>query len=431
MPNPTSFSEYGPETDAWTDVVFSSDGGFGWASWPGTVWKVVRSLLFGSIGFTAALTLSFPARAADQIGTNVVVRNQVALVPAGQRAPVTAKLHAPVGLGDQVRTAKQSMVQIRLLDRTNFTVGANAQVTLDRFVYNPNKSASAVGARVARGAFRFMSGRSIKGMPGKTEIVTPAASIGVRGTIFDGVVGSDAIQLAKSEPAAAAAGGDSASASLIVLRGSPPDRGQPGGAIDVTAGGRVVAVERAGDAVYIPRAGAPPIGPFRLSPAGSSELQILIDIPIALTATSPALFESQMLTAHNLERAAAGAPPVAWDPDLADHARLYAAELAQTGRLMHSSREGRRTERENIAVGQGSAAPLSALVGDWTREKSNFTPGLFPNVTTTGNWSDVGHYTQMIWSRTTSIGCAFVRGKFDALVCRYAPPGNTDGKPVL
>jgi hypothetical protein len=44
----------------------------------------------------------------------------------------------------------------------------------------------------------------------------------------------------------------------------------------------------------------------------------------------------------------------------------------------------------------------------------------------------VAHYTQMVWPTTTQIGCGFYAGrKYDALVCRYSPPGNRDGIPLI
>jgi len=49
----------------------------------------------------------------------------------------------------------------------------------------------------------------------------------------------------------------------------------------------------------------------------------------------------------------------------------------------------------------------------------------------TGNWADVGHYTQMIWKNTTAVGCAVATGGgMDPLVCRYSPSGNFIGQPV-
>ena len=46
------------------------------------------------------------------------------------------------------------------------------------------------------------------------------------------------------------------------------------------------------------------------------------------------------------------------------------------------------------------------MVGSWIDEKRAFRPGVFPNVSRTGNWDDVAHYTQLIWKGTTRVGCA-------------------------
>ena len=136
--------------------------------------------------FALVACLATSVQAANTIGINAAIRNKVVVRAATDPAPRAAVLKARVSIGDQVQTANASMLQILLLDRSNFTVGANARVTIDRFVYDPHRSASAVGASVAKGAFRFISGRSIHNMPGKTAITTPVASIGVRGTMFEG-----------------------------------------------------------------------------------------------------------------------------------------------------------------------------------------------------------------------------------------------------
>ena len=81
----------------------------------------------------------------------------------------------------------------------------------------------------------------------------------------------------------------------------------------------------------------------------------------------------------------------------------------------------------------GSAGHYSPeqMVGNWAREKAWFRPGIFPNVSSTGDWLDVSHYSQMIWPTTTSVGCAVHRARrTDFLVCRYAPRGNQDGRRV-
>ena len=161
-----------------------------------------------------------------------------------------------------MQTANASMLQILLLDRSNFTVGANARVTIDRFVYDPQRGASAVGASVARGAFRFMSGKSVRNMPGKTAITTPVASIGVRGTVFEGAVGPDAVRIAGKEAGAGGRAHRSRDCDVDRLARPGATATEPGGAIDVTANGKVIAVDRPGMALFIPGPNQNPIGPF-------------------------------------------------------------------------------------------------------------------------------------------------------------------------
>lgn len=140
---------------------------------------------------------------------------------------------------------------------------------------------------------------------------------------------------------------------------------------------------------------------------------------------------ARLLAAHNRERALVGVPPLQWDPRLAEAAAAYGPALAAAGRLVHSPRAGRAGQRENLWMGTRGAYSLEQMVGRWAQEKARFRPGVFPNVSTTGNWYDVSHYTQMIWRSTTHVGCALHQSHHtDYLICRYSPPGNIDGRPV-
>jgi hypothetical protein len=138
-----------------------------------------------------------------------------------------------------------------------------------------------------------------------------------------------------------------------------------------------------------------------------------------------------LLDAHNRERAMAGVAPLAWDPALAAAAAAYARQLALLGTLRHSPRQARPGQGENLWMGTRGAFPVQAMVANWAAETSFFRPGIFPAVSRSGNWADIGHYSQMIWPATTSLGCAIASGpRFDVLVCRYAPAGNVDGRRV-
>lgn len=105
--------------------------------------------------------------------------------------------------------------------------------------------------------------------------------------------------------------------------------------------------------------------------------------------------------------------------------------MAATGRFAHSPPETRPGQGENLWTGTHGAFTLEEMVGGWTEERRLFIPGTFPNVSRSRKWSDVAHYTQMIWRGTTRMGCALHQGRQrDYLVCRYAPAGNVVGQKV-
>lgn len=140
---------------------------------------------------------------------------------------------------------------------------------------------------------------------------------------------------------------------------------------------------------------------------------------------------ARLLALHNRERAAVGAPALVWDQRLAAAAAGYGPELARRGRLTHSPPETRVGQGENLWMGTGGAYSLEEMVGSWAEEKRLLRPGAFPDVSSSGHWQDVAHYTQMIWRSTTAVGCALHRApRADILICRYSPPGNVVGQPV-
>ena len=141
----------------------------------------------------------------------------------------------------------------------------------------------------------------------------------------------------------------------------------------------------------------------------------------------------RILAAHNRERAAVGAPPLQWDATLAEHAASYGPVLASLRHLVHSPRESRPDERENLAMAWHGTLSPEDLVAMWSRERQLLEPGsyLFPGASRTGKWEDIAHYTQMVWPTTTRVGCAIYSADWDYLICRYSPPGNKDGKPIF
>jgi hypothetical protein len=156
-----------------------------------------------------------------------------------------------------------------------------------------------------------------------------------------------------------------------------------------------------------------------------------VTVRVSAASLGAATFPMRILAAHNAERVQAGMPPLSWDPSLAEGAALYAQQLAFTGVFAHSDRSQRRGVGENLWMGSHAAFSVEAMVGGWSSEKRYFHAGIFPNNSRTGDWEDVGHYTQMIWPTTSHVGCAIASSpRADYLVCRYATAGNIDGRLV-
>lgn len=139
----------------------------------------------------------------------------------------------------------------------------------------------------------------------------------------------------------------------------------------------------------------------------------------------------RLVGAHNQLRNSAAVQPTEWDADLAASAAAYASQLASSDKFAHSAAASRPGEGENLWRGTQGAFTIERMVSDWGSEKRMFRPGRFPNVSTTGRWEDVGHYTQIIWPTTLRVGCAVKASpNYDYLVCRYATGGNVFGQRV-
>jgi hypothetical protein len=206
------------------------------------------------------------ARADAKIGVSAAVKGNVFVKSGGVGDQRRAKADQSILLQDEVLTKQQSALQILLLDQSVFTIGENCEMVIDRFVYDPDKKAGEMSSTIVKGAFRFMSGRIGKANPTKANIVTPAATIGIRGTILEGVSGADAIKLA-ALLGFPTAGAHQTKALLVVLRG--PGRGTNAitnpGIIDVGNNAGRKTITAPNYAVFVPGPGQPPIGPILIT----------------------------------------------------------------------------------------------------------------------------------------------------------------------
>jgi pathogenesis-related protein 1 len=77
---------------------------------------------------------------------------------------------------------------------------------------------------------------------------------------------------------------------------------------------------------------------------------------------------------------------------------------------------------ENLFMISGGSASPSEVVASWANEaldydiRANTCSGI------------CGHYTQIVWAKTRTVGCAVAADQFREIwVCEYDPPGNYIG----
>lgn len=102
----------------------------------------------------------------------------------------------------------------------------------------------------------------------------------------------------------------------------------------------------------------------------------------------------ELLNAHNRYRVQVGVPPLTWSNTLSRQAQQWANYLSSNRLFQHSNTSG---QGENLWMGTSHRFSFTQMVEKWGKEKQHFVRRKFPNVSDTGNWADVGHYTQMVW----------------------------------
>ena len=124
------------------------------------------------------------AEGADPVGRVNKVQNEAQVVSASGAA--AAVIGMQVHMKDELRTGANARLQVTFRDNTVLTLGENARLIVDRYVYEPERGIGEAALRAAAGAFLFATGR-MKSLKDKNILVsTPLAEIGVRGSEFWG-----------------------------------------------------------------------------------------------------------------------------------------------------------------------------------------------------------------------------------------------------
>ena len=138
----------------------------------------------GIIAAAAALLSASVAFAQEQVGQATLIKTAV----TGGSGPLA--ISSPVHRDERITTSQSGLGEFTFRDGTKFAVGGNSSVVIDRFVFDDAQGFNQLTLNAARGSFRWISGKS------KSEayqIVTPAGTLGVRGTRLDIFIGQDGL----------------------------------------------------------------------------------------------------------------------------------------------------------------------------------------------------------------------------------------------
>jgi len=149
-----------------------------WGSRVGLEHKLRVLLVFVAVSTLGGVAASVDARAQATVGMVTKVENQAYV---GTEAAAVGTI---VHLNDSLRTGATSRLQVTFRDQTNLTLGENASVVVDRYVFDPDAGIGEATLNATKGAFRLATGRLSEMRNKDIKVKTPLAALAVRGTDF-------------------------------------------------------------------------------------------------------------------------------------------------------------------------------------------------------------------------------------------------------
>jgi hypothetical protein len=135
-----------------------------------TICAVISTLVFAVVCFSAD----------DTIGLVNEVKGKAFVIRDGQQ-------HAPdkgfkLKINDTLKTGSDAAIGVIFSDETVLSIGANSELAVNEYVFNPDQSRFSFVVKMVRGTAAYMSGLIAKISPESARFITPSASIGIRGT---------------------------------------------------------------------------------------------------------------------------------------------------------------------------------------------------------------------------------------------------------
>jgi len=122
-----------------------------------------------------------PVPSGEPVGRVEIAKGQ-SFITHTDGTKVPAEAGTPVFPGDVVETAEAGSVGIVFADDSTFSIAENGQMVIDEMVYDPGSQEGTSVFNVTQGVFTFVSGQIAKTGIDAMLVVTPNATIGIRGT---------------------------------------------------------------------------------------------------------------------------------------------------------------------------------------------------------------------------------------------------------
>ncbi|KAH9488071.1 hypothetical protein Btru_065463 [Bulinus truncatus] len=133
-----------------------------------------------------------------------------------------------------------------------------------------------------------------------------------------------------------------------------------------------------------------------------------------------------LLKGHNDARAAVSLPPLVWNETLSEYASNWTSQcILKHSQGPYGENNAYTSSRDNLMAAQSSIQMWSSEIANidiptWNCFGINYKP-------------TCGHYSQMVWGKTKSIGCSMTHCESlqpfrNFVMCEYFPRGNYLGQ---
>jgi len=133
--------------------------------------------------FILLLLLIFPLFA--EVGKITYIKGHVLLERDGTKKPALVGMNLKEK--DVLKTNAASLIKLLFADKSAISIGSKSEFSIQNYLYDETKN-SVAKFKLKKGVFRAITGKIAKITPKKFKLKTRTVTIGIRGTIFSGVV---------------------------------------------------------------------------------------------------------------------------------------------------------------------------------------------------------------------------------------------------